>query len=226
VSFSHLRKAKNFSEESTKFYAACTTCALGYLHSQQIVLRTLKPEDIMVGLDGYIKLIDYGFAKELAPGSRTYTLCGTAEYLAPEVLLNKGHSFPVDWWTLGILTYEMAAGYPPFGGPDPMGIYQKILAGLVVFPKHVSAKLRKFLKDVITADLSKRLGANGGVFDIASAEWFRQFDWKALLLKNIAAPAVFTVATPTDTSNFEDYPDSIGMPSPVGSSSDPFLGSW
>lgn len=107
-----------------------------------------------------------------------------------------------------------------------MGIYQQILQGLIVFPKHVPVKLRKFLKDAITADLSKRLGANGGVSEVASAEWFKQFDWKALLLKNIAAPMVFTVASPTDTYHFEDYPDSIGMPSPVDSSSDPFLGSW
>lgn len=100
----------------------------------------MKPENILVAQDGYLKLTDFGFAKFLE-GGRTYTLCGTPEYLAPEILLNKGHGKPVDWWTLGILIYEMLAGYfdyigiDPFNDEDPMGIYQKILKGKVKFPK-------------------------------------------------------------------------------------------
>jgi serine/threonine protein kinase len=82
-----------------------------YLQSKDIVYRDLKPENIMIGGDGY-KLIDFGFAKVVT--KRTYTICGTPEYIAPEILLNQGHGKPVDWWTLGILVYEMLAGYPPF----------------------------------------------------------------------------------------------------------------
>lgn len=94
----------------------------------------MKPENILISSDGYLKLTDFGFAKYLESG-RTYTLCGTPEYLAPEILLNKGHGKPVDWWTLGILIYEMIAGIDPFNDEDPMGIYQKILKGKVRFPK-------------------------------------------------------------------------------------------
>ena len=83
-----------------------------YLHSKDIVYRDLKPENIMIANDGYLKLIDYGFAKVVK--KRTYTICGTPEYIAPEILLNKGHSKPVDWWTFGILIYEMHAGHAPF----------------------------------------------------------------------------------------------------------------
>lgn len=106
-----------------------------YLHSKQIVYRDLKPENILIGSDGYLKLTDFGFAKYC--DSRTYTLCGTPEYLAPEILLNKGHGKPVDWWCLGILIYEMLAGkkklyiiyifnkigIDPFNDEDPMAIY-------------------------------------------------------------------------------------------------------
>mmetsp|Transcript_73483 Transcript_73483/g.110857 ORF Transcript_73483/g.110857 Transcript_73483/m.110857 type:complete len:97 (-) Transcript_73483:381-671(-) len=93
-----------------------------YMHSKNIVYRDLKPENILIASDGYLKLTDFGFAKYLE-GGRTYTLCGTPEYLAPEILLNKGHGKPVDWWTLGILIYEMLAGIDPFNDEDPMAIY-------------------------------------------------------------------------------------------------------
>lgn len=83
-----------------------------YLQSKEIVYRDLKPENIMIQADGYLKLIDFGFAKVIK--KRTYTICGTPEYIAPEILLNEGHGKAVDWWTLGILLYEMLAGYPPF----------------------------------------------------------------------------------------------------------------
>jgi len=96
-----------------------------YLHSKDIVFRDLKPENIMIANDGYLKLIDFGFAKVVT--TRTYTICGTPEYIAPEILLNKGHGKPVDWWAFGILVYELHCGYAPFSDDDPMQVYQMII---------------------------------------------------------------------------------------------------
>jgi protein kinase X len=95
------------------------------LHAKDIVYRDLKPENIMIGEDGYLKMIDFGFAKVVT--KRTFTICGTPEYIAPEILLNQGHGKPVDWWCLGVLVYEMLAGFPPFQDEDPMNIYRKII---------------------------------------------------------------------------------------------------
>ena len=100
---------------------------------QDFIYRDLKPENLLLDKQGFIKITDFGFAKRVA--FKTYTLCGTPEYIAPEVLLNKGHGKGVDWWTLGILVFEMLAGEPPFVDDDPMGIYQQILAGKLTFPR-------------------------------------------------------------------------------------------
>merc|ERR1712119_169554 len=156
--------------------------AFAHIHSKNIIHRDLKPENILMCQNGYSKLTDFGFAKILEPGTRTYTLCGTPEYIAPEVLLNKGHGKPVDWWTLGILVYEMVVGYPPFVDEDPMGIYQKILAGKIVFPKLFDKNAKGLVKKLLTADLGKRYGnLKNGVDDIKQHKWFKDIKWSDLL---------------------------------------------
>jgi protein kinase A len=135
---------------------------------------------------------------------------GTPEYIAPEVLLNKGHGKGVDWWTLGILLYEMMAGQPPFVDDDPMGIYQQILAGKVTFPRHFDRNAKSLIKKLLVADLTKRYGClKAGPLDIKKHKWFQGFDWDAVLAKQLAAPIVPVVTTEGDTSNFDPYPDSL-----------------
>lgn len=119
--FTYLRSVGRLESPHASFYSACVASIFEYLHSKNIIYRDLKPENLLIAEDGYLKLTDFGFAKVVE--QRTYTLCGTPEYLAPEILLNKGHGKPVDWWTLGILTYEMIAGIDPFTDEDPMAIY-------------------------------------------------------------------------------------------------------
>lgn len=154
---------------------------------------------------------------------RTYTLCGTPEYIAPEVLLNKVHGKPVDWWTLCILVYEMIVGYPPFVDEDPMGIYQKILSGKIVFPKFFDKNGKVLVKKLLTADLGKRYGnLKNGVDDIKKAKWFTGLDWEAMLKRDIPSPYKPSVKSATDTSNFEEYPDSDELPPVVSPASDPF----
>lgn len=136
-----MRTQGTFNEEHTKFYAAHIITIFEYLHSKNIIYRDLKPENVLINTNGYLKLTDFGFAKLIE--GKTYTLCGTPEYLAPEIILNKGkilreiitgHGKPVDWWTLGILVYEMLVGIDPFNDDDPMMIYQKIIKGKIKFP--------------------------------------------------------------------------------------------
>jgi len=222
--FTHLRRARKFSDEQSKFYAAQVGSAFAHIHSKNIIHRDLKPENILLCPNGYSKLTDFGFAKIIEPGTRTYTLCGTPEYIAPEVLLNKGHGKPVDWWTLGILIYEMICGQPPFCDEDPMGIYQKILAGKVYFPKYFDKDAKALVKKLLTADLSKRFGnLKDGPADILKHKWFSNLDFSELEAYKVPSPYNVGVKDDKDVSNFEDIPDSKDAPPSVPSAQDPFV---
>jgi len=112
--FTHLKLAQRFSEERSKCYAMQIALALGHIHKINVVYRDLKLENILVGEDGYLNLVDFGICKRLQKNEVTKSLCGTPEYLSPEMLNQEGHSFQVDWWTLGIVIYEMLVGLTPF----------------------------------------------------------------------------------------------------------------
>ena len=170
---------------------------LQYLHYVDIAFRDLKPENILFSLDGYIKITDFGFAKRFV--GRTYTLCGTPEYLAPEVLLQRGYNKSVDWWSLGVLIYEMVAGFPPFFADQPMKIYEKIAAGRVRYPFHFGQELRDLLREgLLQIDLPKRLGnLKDGVDDIRYHPWFQDIDWMAIYLKRAEAPIPIEPLQPT-----------------------------
>lgn len=220
--FTHLRKAGRFDNNAAKFYAAQIVMIFDYLHKQDIIYRDLKPENLLLDAQGYIKITDFGFAKRVA--FKTYTLCGTPEYIAPEVLLNKGHGKGVDWWTLGILVFEMLAGEPPFVDDDPMGIYQQILAGKIVFPRYFDRNAKSLIKKLLTADLTKRYGClKAGGEDVIKHKWFSSLDFTALYNKSLSAPVIPRVTGDTDTSNFDPYPESVEeAPDPTFSGRDPF----
>jgi serine/threonine protein kinase len=222
--FTHLRKTGRFDHTASKFYATQISLVFEYMHASDFIYRDLKPENLLLDKLGFLKITDFGFAKRVA--FKTYTLCGTPEYIAPEVLLNKGHGKGVDWWTLGILLYEMMAGQPPFVDDDPMGIYQQILAGKVTFPRHFDRNAKSLIKKLLVADLTKRYGClKGGAEDVKKHKWFQGFDWEALVKREMTAPVVPQVANDSDTSNFDPYPDSLEeAPMPVlGQGKDPFL---
>lgn len=154
--FTYLRTEGTLEPSNARFYCGQVVLMFEYLHSKNIIYRDLKPENLLIDNIGYLRLTDFGFAKYC--DGRTYTLCGTPEYLAPEVLMNKGHGKPVDWWCLGILTYEMLAGIDPFNDEDPMAIYQKILKGKIKFPRDFDKKAKSLVKHLLVADTSKRYG--------------------------------------------------------------------
>ena len=168
--------------------------ALGYLHANKIIHRDLKPENVLVEEEGYIKLADFGLAKFMEPTQKTGSFCGTAEYLAPEILDQKGHGFPVDWWTLGILIYEMTTGRPPFMDQNHRRLGELIRHGKIIFPdaqRHgipMSDELKDIIKKLLTKDPDQRLGSKNDADDIVSHPWFSDIDWDSLMAKKMISP--------------------------------------
>mmetsp|Transcript_88843 Transcript_88843/g.265050 ORF Transcript_88843/g.265050 Transcript_88843/m.265050 type:complete len:361 (-) Transcript_88843:90-1172(-) len=217
--FSYLRKQGRLPDADARFYAGEIVLAFGYLHSMNIIYRDLKPENLLIDCEGHMKITDFGFAKEVE--DRTWTLCGTPEYLAPEIIQSKGHGRAVDWWALGILIFEMLAGYPPFYDENPFGIYQKVLAGRIDFPRHFDVKAKDLIKRLLTHDRAKRFGClKNGAEDIQKHKWYKGMDWEALLARSIPSPFIPQVRAPDDTSLFDRYPESTEGSAPAISAKD------
>lgn len=189
--FTHLRRAKRFTPDVTRFYLATIILALKYLHSFNIIYRDLKPENLLLDSRGYLRLIDFGFAKIV--DDRTWTLCGTPEYLAPEIIQSDGHGKAADWWACGILCYEMLVGYPPFfDSESAYGIYEKILGGHIHWPRTMDRLSRELIKAFLHPDRTKRLGnLIRGPQDVLDHPWFRGVDWDALERREITVSTSF-----------------------------------
>lgn len=204
--FSHLRRSGRFEDDVAKFFAAEIVLALEYMHSHNIAYRDLKPENILLDGEGHIKITDFGFAKVV--DKKTWTLCGTPEYLAPEIIQNEGHGKSVDWWALGVLIFEMLVGYPPFYDNHLLGVYKKVLEGSVFFPDHLHFHAKDMIRRLLQTDHTVRLGCQrGGSNDVKRHKWFRGVNWHALEKRQIPSPLQPAVEGPGDTSNYAVYPE-------------------
>eukprot|EP00124_Ichthyophonus_hoferi_P004780 Ihof_evm1s575 gene=Ihof_evmTU1s575 len=170
--FTHIHRNHYFSYDITRFFAAQVVMAFEYLHNLDIVYRDLKPENLLIDSIGYMRITDFGFAKMVT--DRTWTLCGTPEYLAPEIILSKGYAHAVDWWALGVLLYEMRCGHAPFYDQSQMEMCKKIVEGRLAFPPHFKPDERNIIAQLLTSDLTKRLGnMKRGSQDVKSHPYFR-----------------------------------------------------
>eukprot|EP00439_Symbiodinium_sp_Y106_P046777 s4226_g5.t7 len=191
-------------EACAKFYVAGAALGLEYLHGKKIVFRDLKPRNLLLSAEGYVKLADFSFAKVL-PSGRTYSTCGTPNYLAPELLERHGHTHAVDWWALGILAYERMSGHPPFQSATRTQIYAKVWKGInaVVFPNKLNGDVQALVKVLCNSNPTERLPMKkGGIQNIKAQKWFEGFSWSDLESLSMKRPYVPSVTSKLDTTNF------------------------
>ncbi|PKI82410.1 non-specific serine/threonine protein kinase [Malassezia vespertilionis] len=204
--FWHLQREGRFTEARARFYIAELTLALEHLHKYNIVYRDLKPENILLDATGHVALCDFGLSKaDLQAGQLTNTFCGTTEYLAPEILLDEtGYSKLVDFWSLGVLLFEMCCGWSPFYADDTQQMYRNICFGKIKFPRGaIGDEGKQFVKGLLNRNPRHRLGAHADAQDLKNHAFFASIDWDALARKQI--PPVFKPLVVSDecVANFD-----------------------
>ncbi|KAK7695957.1 hypothetical protein QCA50_000596 [Cerrena zonata] len=204
--FWHLQRETRFSEERARFYVAELVLALEHLHKYDIVYRDLKPENILLDATGHIALCDFGLSKpDLRSDELTNTFCGTTEYLAPEVLLDEhGYSKLVDFWSLGVLLFEMCCGWSPFYAEDTQQMYKNICFGKIRFPKGViNDDGKQFVKGLLNRNPKHRLGSQRDAAELKEHPFFKMIDWDALARKQVTPPFKPVVESDESVANFD-----------------------
>ncbi|KPP75458.1 cGMP-dependent protein kinase 1-like [Scleropages formosus] len=202
-----LKESGRFEESIAVFCAACVVEAYAYLHKRGILYRDLKPENLMLDKRGYVKLVDFGFAKELLRGEKTYSFCGTPEYMAPEIIQNHGHDFASDFWSLGVLVFEFLVGSPPFASSDPQKIYAKILDGALKFPPYMGEAARSLISKLCRPRPGQRLGnTKNGIKDVRNHRWFGSVNWHKLRMGQLEAPTQRLIRKGPCYINFDRHP--------------------
>jgi serum/glucocorticoid-regulated kinase 2 len=217
--YHYLSEGGKFGEERARFYAAEIACALDYLHKRGIVYRDLKPENLILDSNGHIRITDFGLSKEGVEGDTITSICGTPEYLAPEILRKKPYGVAVDWWSLGTLLFEMIVGLPPFYDRNRPTMYKKILEAPLTPPPDMSPEAVDLCSKMLVREPQNRLGYRGAA-EIKAHPFFSSIDWEKLERKEHTPPWVPRVSDETDTRNIasEFTNEAPGVtPSPAGS---------
>ncbi|KAI5868700.1 hypothetical protein GGS23DRAFT_592454 [Durotheca rogersii] len=194
-----------FGAKRAQFYAAEVCLALKYFHENGVIYRDLKLDNIMLTLDGHLKIADYGLCKEdMWYGTTTGTFCGTPEFMAPEILLDKKYGRAVDWWAFGVLIYQMLLQQSPFRGEDEDEIYDAILADEPLYPIHMPRESVSILQKLLTRDPDQRLGSGPtDAQEVMSQPFFRNISWDDIYHKRVQPPFLPAIKNATDTSNFD-----------------------
>ncbi|XP_075980517.1 protein kinase C iota type isoform X3 [Anticarsia gemmatalis] len=209
----HMQRQRRLPEEHARFYAAEISLALHFLHERGVIYRDLKLDNVLLDHEGHIKLTDYGMCKEgVRPGDTTSTFCGTPNYIAPEILRGEEYGFSVDWWALGVLTYEMLAGRSPFDiaqaadNPDQNTedyLFQVILEKTIRIPRSLSVKAASVLKGFLNKNPAERLGCGeNGFLDIVNHPFFKSIEWEMLEQKQVVPPFKPRLEGERDLANF------------------------
>ena len=203
--FQHLKKERIFDEDKVRLYAAMIGLGLGHIHQHGIVYRDIKPENILMDEIGYLKIADFGMAKILTGDEKANSFCGTPEYLSPEVILGTGHDRTADWWSYGILIFEMLFGLPPFYCENNEKMYQYIIHADLKFPKriHISDECKDFISKLLIKNKDERLGSKNDFDEIKAHPWFKCINFDDLLNRNIPAPFKPALADQMDVTNFD-----------------------
>lgn len=216
--FNYIRAEGQFSNETTKLVAAEIILALQYLHNQDIIYRDIKPENLLVDHHGHLKLTDFGFAKHI--DDRTNSMCGTLDYMAPEILMAKGHGKAADWWSLGILIYEMLSGCPPLSVDAGNGSHAMhlIAAGKLEYPAYFDKDSIDLISRLLIVDEKERLGSRGDAEEIKRHPWFANLQWSSIIqregpgpLASLKAFKLHTGTPPSHSNRTTDFHGDINL---------------
>jgi len=218
-------QAGGFEMSAVKFFSANVILAFKHIHGRNIAYRDLKPENLLMDGKGYLKMIDFGFAKKFPyvkngqKHDKTFTLCGTPEYLAPEIVMSKGYDRGVDYWALGCLIYELYLSRTPFQADYTTKIFQNIIAAdkVLSFPPRMDPQHVSLIKKLLSVNPAFRLGSlSGGIEDIISDPFFSDVNWQGIIEQTVPAPYVAPISNQLDSSNFDEYDEADGVPDYLG----------
>ena len=197
---SYLKSVGSLSNYDAQFYAAQIVLVVEHLHELDIAHRDIKSEAFLIDNKGYLKLASFNFAKKIY--FKAYTICGTPEYMAPEVILYKGYDKGCDWWSIGVLLFELMTGRTPFQAPETLIVFQSILRGSITFPKNFDRDVKALIEKLVVTDVSKRYGCTeNGSKDVFNHYLFRSMDWDELHKGLINPPYVPTNTYPTSAED-------------------------